>query len=183
MQNEIGVTIDAGAPCACNTWPQPPFFQVNVRNDTSRKDGESDMSPSQGSHSGPEGFERELESPRLMLPAVMHRNEEKVRKGFWKKLLKVAGRVPFAEEAAAAYYCVRDPATPLRVKAILLAALAYFVTPTDLIPDFVAGFGFTDDATVLMAAMGLVSSHVTASHRRHAREALHLPPRGEPEQS
>ncbi len=135
------------------------------------------MAPSQGSHSGPDGVERELESPRLMLPAVMHRNEQKVRKGFWKKLLKVAGRIPFSEEAGAAYYCVRDPATPVRVKAILLAALAYFVTPADLIPDVVAGFGFTDDATVLMAAMGLVSSHIKPTHRKHAREALHMPPR------
>lgn len=154
-----------------------PIFLLRVPNGISRKGDESEMAPSQGSHSSPDGVERELESPRLMLPAVMHRNEEKVRKGFWKKLLKVAGRIPFSEEAGAAYYCVRDPATPVRVKAILLAALAYFVTPADLIPDVVAGFGFTDDATVLMAAMGLVSSHIKPTHRRHAREALHMPPR------
>ncbi len=60
--------------------------------------------------------------------------------------------------------------------AILLAALAYFVMPVDFIPDIVAAFGFTDDATVLMAALGLVSSYMKPRHRKAAREALGLPP-------
>src|SRR3546814_3525110 len=61
-----------------------------------------------------------------------------------------------AEEAAAAWYCARDPETSMRVKATLLAALAYFVMPADFIPDFVAVFGFTDDATVLIDRKSVV---------------------------
>jgi len=118
----------------------------------------------------------ELDAPKFALPAVMARNEKAVRDGFWKKLAKFAGRVPFAEDAAAAWFCARDPKTPTRVKATLLAALAYFVLPTDMIPDFITGLGFTDDATVLMAAIGLVSTHLTPEHRKAARAALHLPP-------
>ncbi|PKQ08090.1 MAG: hypothetical protein CVT72_01010 [Alphaproteobacteria bacterium HGW-Alphaproteobacteria-11] len=114
--------------------------------------------------------------PAHQLPAVIARNEKTVEDGFWKKMVRFAGKVPFAEEAAAAWYCARDPRTPLRVKATLLAALAYFVTPVDLIPDVVAAFGFTDDAAVLMAAIGLVSSHIRPSHRKSARAALDLPP-------
>jgi uncharacterized membrane protein YkvA (DUF1232 family) len=120
-------------------------------------------------------LEAELESPKLSLPATVARNEKTVREGFWRKMARVAGKIPFAEEAAAAWFCTRDPATPLRVKATLLAALAYFVLPTDLIPDFIAGFGFTDDASVLMAAIGLVSGHVTPAHHAAARKALCLP--------
>jgi len=111
----------------------------------------------------------------VQLPAVIARNERTVEKNFWKKLLRVAGRVPFAEELAAAYFCATDPATPSRVKAILLAALAYFVIPTDAIPDFVAGLGFTDDAAVLAMAIGLVSGYVKPRHRMRARRALGLP--------
>tara|TARA_R110002124_G_scaffold13943_3_gene63050 strand:- start:1193 stop:1564 length:372 start_codon:yes stop_codon:yes gene_type:complete len=111
----------------------------------------------------------------LNLPAVYARDEKTVRMGFWKKLAHVAGKIPFAEDAAAAWFCTRDPKTPFRVKATLMAALAYFVLPTDLVPDFIAGFGFTDDATVLMAAIGLVSSHLTDAHRTAARKALGLP--------
>jgi uncharacterized membrane protein YkvA (DUF1232 family) len=48
--------------------------------------------------------------------------------------------------------------------------------PADIIPDIVAAFGFTDDATVLMAALGLVSSYMKPRHRKAARAALGLPP-------
>ncbi len=116
------------------------------------------------------------ETTRSQLPAVIARNERMVERGFWKKLLKVAGRIPFAEDAAAAYFCAVDPATPSRVRGILLAALAYFVIPTDVIPDFIAGIGFTDDAAVLAMAISLVSGQIRPEHRRRARAALHLPP-------
>lgn len=111
----------------------------------------------------------------MQLPAVITRNRRTVEKNFWKKLLRVAGHIPFAEELAAAYFCATDAATPARVKAILLAALAYFVIPTDAIPDFIAGFGFTDDAAVLATAIGLVSGHIKPRHHERARRALGLP--------
>ena len=109
------------------------------------------------------------------LPATIARNERIVDAGFWKKLLKVAGRIPFAEDAATAYFCAIDPQTPSKVKALLLAALAYFVTPIDVIPDFVAGLGFTDDAAVLAMALALVASNIRDIHKRRARAALHIP--------
>jgi uncharacterized membrane protein YkvA (DUF1232 family) len=109
------------------------------------------------------------------LPATIARNERVVEAGFRAKLLKVAGKIPFAEDAAAAYFCAVDPHTPSRVKAILLAALAYFVVPFDVVPDFVAGLGFTDDAAVLAMAITLVAGQIKDSHRRRARDALHIP--------
>ncbi|MEQ8328657.1 MAG: YkvA family protein [Parvibaculum sp.] len=136
------------------------------------------MSSSRG-NPGADNAESELLDPKHQLPAVMARNEKTVDDGFWKKMVRVAGRIPFAEEAAAAWYCARDPETPTRVRATLLAALAYFVMPVDFIPDIVAAFGFTDDATVLMAAIGLVSSYMKPRHREAARKALGLPPADE----
>ena len=111
----------------------------------------------------------------FQLPAVITRNRSTVERGFWKKLLKAAGRIPFAEDLAAAYFCSVDPLTPGRVKGVLIAALAYFVIPIDAIPDFIAGFGFTDDAAVLATAIGLVSGHIKPRHRQRARAALDLP--------
>ena len=105
-------------------------------------------------------------------PEVLRRNEAKVAQGFWGKLRRSVGRVPFLEEAVSAYYCAFDPQTPRPVKAMLLAALAYFVVPSDLIPDFIAGLGFTDDATVLYATLRLVTSHIRDSHRDRARRRL-----------
>ena len=111
-------------------------------------------------------------SDEIALPAVIERNRGRVRRSFWSKLRRAAGRIPFAEDAVAMYYCAGDPATPLRVRATLFAALAYFVVPTDVIPDFIAGLGFTDDASVIAAALALVASHVTELHRARARRAL-----------
>lgn len=108
------------------------------------------------------------------LPAILAQNERKVREGFWRKLLRLAGKVPFADDAAAAYFCAVDPATPTKAKAVLLAALAYFVAPIDAIPDFVAGLGFTDDATVLAMAIALMARHVTPAHREKARAVLSI---------
>jgi uncharacterized membrane protein YkvA (DUF1232 family) len=95
-----------------------------------------------------------------------------VDRDFWRKLLRVVRQVPFAEDLAAAYFCAADPQTPGRVRGILVAALAYFVTPVDVIPDFVAGLGFTDDAAVLAMAIGLVSRNLKPEHYARARLVL-----------
>lgn len=102
-------------------------------------------------------------------------NSRIVEEGFWRKLLRVATQIPFAEELAAAYFCAVDAETPGRVRGMLIAALAYFVLPFDAVPDFLAGFGFTDDAAVLAGAIGLVSRHMKPQHYSRAREALRLP--------
>jgi len=61
--------------------------------------------------------------------SVQHFEEQErtVRRDFWTALKQFAGRLPFVEDLVAAYYCALDPATPMRVRGILLAALAYFI--------------------------------------------------------
>ncbi len=113
-----------------------------------------------------------IEDPRIQLPVVAQRNERVARKGFWRKLARVAGKIPFAEDATAAYYCAIDPGTPMRVRATLFAAITYFIVPTDLVPDVIAAFGFTDDATVLTTAIAIVGSHIKDHHRTRARRTL-----------
>jgi uncharacterized membrane protein YkvA (DUF1232 family) len=100
------------------------------------------------------------------------RDRKRVEQGFWPKLRRMAGRVPFVDELLAAYYCAVDPASPMRVKAVLMGALAYFVLPFDAVPDFLALFGFADDAAVVYAAVKMVAKHITPAHRDKARAAL-----------
>ncbi len=102
----------------------------------------------------------------------MASNENTVTREFWPKLKKSLAQVPFAEDVVAAYYCAFDSATPIRVKGILLAALAYFIMPFDVIPDVILGLGFTDDMAVLYAAITAIRSHMTQSHRDRAKETL-----------
>lgn len=100
------------------------------------------------------------------------RREAEVRSKFWRTLKRAARQVPFMEEVVAGYYTALDRGTPLKARGTLLAALAYFVMPADLIPDFVVGFGFTDDVAVLTAALAAIRGHIKPAHREAAREAL-----------
>ena len=114
----------------------------------------------------------DFDGDSIIMPATVDRNEDTVRTGFWSKLKHNLARVPLADQAVAAYYAAFDQATPFRSKAMLLAALAYFVMPFDVIPDFILGLGFTDDMTVLLTAFGLIRTHVTDAHRERARETV-----------
>jgi uncharacterized membrane protein YkvA (DUF1232 family) len=82
-------------------------------------------------------------------------DETRMRQGFWAKIRRLAGRLPFAEDLLAAYYCAFDRDTPAHVKASLLAAL-----------------GFADDAAVLAAALRLMAAQIRPEHRAAARQAL-----------
>ncbi len=100
------------------------------------------------------------------------RDKDRVRRGFWAKVRRVAVALPFAEDLLAAYYCAFDRATPRHVQAALVGALAYFVLPFDVIPDMMPILGFTDDAAVLATALRLVAAHIRPEHRDAARQAI-----------
>ena len=48
---------------------------------------------------------------------------------------------------------IRDPRVSVRRKSFAAAALIYVVSPIDLIPDFVAGFGQLDDLVIVAVAL------------------------------
>ncbi|HEY4773230.1 MAG TPA: YkvA family protein [Xanthobacteraceae bacterium] len=97
---------------------------------------------------------------------------EQVRRGFWGKARRYAARLPFAEDAVAAYYCAFDRDTPRHVQAALVGALAYFILPIDMMPDVMPVLGLTDDAAALITAIKLVADNIRPEHRAAARRAL-----------
>jgi len=109
---------------------------------------------------------------RALTPYVVRVNEERVARGFWPKLKRVARHIPFAREAVALWYCAADPETPASAKAMVMAGLAYFVLPVDVIPDFIVGIGYTDDAAVIAAVLALVGKHVKPRHKEAAQAFL-----------
>lgn len=98
--------------------------------------------------------------------------EAKVRARFWPTFRKAAASIPYADELVASYYCALDPKTPPRVRLLLLSALAYFVVPLDMVPDFILGLGFGDDIAVLTTAIAAVRGSITEAHREAARGVL-----------
>ena len=109
---------------------------------------------------------------RALVPSVMKLNEQRVSRGFWPKMQKVAARIPFARDALSVWYCARDDETPLAAKGMMFAALAYFVLPVDAIPDFIAGLGYTDDAAVFAALMAVLGRNLKPKHKEAARRDI-----------
>lgn len=68
---------------------------------------------------------------------------------------------------------VRDPRTPLPLKGLLAAGLAYLVMPFDLIPDAIPILGQADDLTVLMLVLDLFIANAPAEVRREHLERAH----------
>ncbi len=68
---------------------------------------------------------------------------------------------------------MRDPRTPIGLKGMLAAALAYVVFPLDLIPDVIPILGQADDLTVLLLVLDLfiqnAPAEVRAEHASRAR--------------
>jgi uncharacterized membrane protein YkvA (DUF1232 family) len=82
-------------------------------------------------------------SETVHFPSTLEEHARIVEREFWPRLLKVAGRVPFAEDLAAAWFCVIDPATPGRVRGVVLAALVWFILAASVLPEFLPLAGFT----------------------------------------
>jgi len=93
---------------------------------------------------------------------------------FWRKLTrfgKRAGR-EVALKALQLYFVLKRPDVPIWAKSTIVGALGYFISPLDAIPDFIAGVGYTDDASVLAAALVAVSIYIDEDVKRRADEAL-----------
>jgi len=103
-----------------------------------------------------------------------NQQEKYVQEGFWGKVKRYASKVPFAREVVTLYYCATDPATPMKAKATAIGALAYWILPIDLIPDFVPVAGFADDATAVLLAYKALSSQITDEHRERAEQFFAL---------
>ncbi len=94
--------------------------------------------------------------------------------GFWdktKKYAKVAGE-GVLEPALKMYYAAMDADTPAWAKTTIIAALGYFISPVDAIPDIVPVVGYSDDLGVLAAALAATAVHIKDEHVRKAKETL-----------
>ncbi|QPB19440.1 MULTISPECIES: YkvA family protein [Rhizobium] len=123
----------------------------------------------------------EVKFGEILLPGdedTQSRREKAVRKKFWPTFKRAVRQIPFSRDLVAGFYCALDPETPTRVRGILLAALAYFILPFDMVPDLFMLIGFSDDIAVLSAAFAMVSSHMKAKHYEAADRALADQPEG-----
>ena len=88
----------------------------------------------------------------------------RVNRKMLAKVRGTLGKALFVENAVAAWYCARNPATPKYVKAAIVSVLVYFIMPIDAIHDVLAQLGYTDDATVFCAVYRIVSKHIMEAY-------------------
>lgn len=90
--------------------------------------------------------------------------------GRWRsvRLARLIWKLPMY--ARVIWGIVRDPRTPLPLKALLGAALVYLVVPIDLIPDAIPILGQADDLTVLMLVLDLFIANAPEEVRRDHME-------------
>ena len=69
------------------------------------------------------------------------------------------------------YYITMDPNVHPADKAIIYAALGYFILPIDLVPDFIPG-GLLDDTYVLTWALNQVQDKMTEENKVLAQQKL-----------
>lgn len=79
--------------------------------------------------------------------------EKFVDENLWGKLEKSGKRISFAKDILALYRYMKDPLVKWYRKAIVVAALVYFIVPIDTIPDLTPLFGYMDDLGVITALL------------------------------
>ncbi|WP_408634672.1 YkvA family protein [Oceanobacillus manasiensis] len=99
-----------------------------------------------------------------------HFSEEK----FWKKVQKFSKKAGTSVVYAVLllYYTLQKPDVPVKVKAIIVGALGYFILPLDVIPDIAMGVGYVDDLSVVIFALLQVAIYVDDEVKRKAKNKL-----------
>jgi len=70
------------------------------------------------------------------------------------------------------YYAAEKNTTPPQAKLIIYAALAYFISPVDTIPDLTPAVGYADDLGVLAMAIALVAMNIDEAVTEKAKQKV-----------
>jgi uncharacterized membrane protein YkvA (DUF1232 family) len=70
------------------------------------------------------------------------------------------------------YYTLQKENVPKKVKAVIIGALGYFISPFDAIADFIPFLGYTDDFGALMMALAVVSIYIDKEIKDKAKSRL-----------
>lgn len=88
-----------------------------------------------------------------------------------KNTVKSAG-LKLIYEALQLYYVTENPNCPMRIKAAIFAALGYFISPFDVIPDFTPFVGYSDDASAIALALALAQLYIDDEVKKKAQNKI-----------
>jgi uncharacterized membrane protein YkvA (DUF1232 family) len=81
------------------------------------------------------------------------KKKREIENGLWVKLEQAGNKISFAKDVIALFRYLRDPFVSWYRKLIVVAALIYFISPLDTIPDLTPLFGYLDDLGVITATL------------------------------
>lgn len=93
------------------------------------------------------------------------KNVEYIEEKFSNKVKKVEKKISFIEDVVALYRYMKDDSVSWYRKLIVVAALVYFISPIDTIPDLAPLVGYLDDLGVVMAAIKYIGSEIKPYYR------------------
>ena len=94
--------------------------------------------------------------------------------GLWDKIRKNIAKigVKVIYQALLLYYVAQSLNCPPKIKAGIIGALGYLISPFDLIPDIMPGIGFADDAIAIATAVALAQIYITDEIKAQAKAKL-----------
>lgn len=93
------------------------------------------------------------------------KKEKFVDENLWGKLEKSGRKISFAKDIHALYRYMKDPFVKWYRKAIVVAALVYFIVPIDTIPDLTPLFGYLDDLGVITALLKYLGNELMSYYQ------------------
>ena len=92
----------------------------------------------------------------------------------FKKISKVAksAGIVVIYPALTLFYLFKDKNVPGSSKAIILAALAYFIFPADTIPDITPIVGYSDDLGILYVSLMQLKKYITPDILEQVKEKI-----------
>ena len=94
--------------------------------------------------------------------------------GLWDKIRKNIAKigVKVIYQALLLYYVAQSPNCPSKIKAGIIGALGYLISPIDLIPDIMPGIGYADDAAAIATAVALAQIYITDDIKEQAKAKI-----------
>lgn len=91
---------------------------------------------------------------------IYRRQSRQVGEQFEEKLERVGEKLRFAQDLLALFRYFMDGGVPWQRKTVVVAALLYFISPLDAIPDLAPLIGYLDDFGVIIAVTKFMSAEL-----------------------
>ena len=93
---------------------------------------------------------------------------------FWEKVKGNVSAIGLTViyKAFQLYYVAQSDTCPVKIKAGIIGALGYLISPVDLVPDLIPMVGYSDDAVAIAFALTAAQMYITDEVKHKAKERI-----------